>query len=121
MKKVIKLLSSLLLISSLSAASVLQTPNATGLVTLSWDYPASELTGVLFKIRGTPNSSLNKTNWPVLMSVSNVNTATIQIVPGQYFFTGTASNLWGETIFFPVVATPALPRSDVVVRIVDIK
>jgi hypothetical protein len=111
----------LLTIGALSAASVLQTPAATGLVTLSWDYPANEISGVLFKIRGSIDPNLNKTNWPVLLTVTNGTTATVQITPGQYFFTGTASNLWGETIFFPVVATPALPRSDVVVKIIDIK
>lgn len=111
----------LLTIGALSAASVLQTPAATGLVTLSWDYPVNEVSGVLFKIRGSTDQSINKTNWPILLTVTNTTNATVQITPGIFYFTGTASNLWGETVFFPVVATPALPRSDVVVKITDIK
>jgi hypothetical protein len=103
--------------------SLLQTPAAVGLTTLSWNYPTSELnSNLLFKIRGTTNLSLAKTNWPIITNiVGTITNTTVQIPPGAYYFTMTASNLWGETIPSNVEATPALPRSDFTVRVVKIQ
>jgi len=107
---------------SAKAQNVLQTPTPSGLVTLTWDYPVSELTtNIFFHIRGTNVNTANKSTWPVISTVVGTNTAVVTIVPGEYYFTGTASNVWGQTIYFNVTATPALPRSDVTVRIAKIQ
>jgi len=103
--------------------SLLQTPAAVGLTTLSWNYPTAELnSNLLFKIRGTTNLSLAKTNWPIIANVVGTTTnTTVQISPGAYYFTMSVSNLWGETAFSNVEATPALPRSDFTVRVIRIQ
>lgn len=124
MKHIKKLAALAALFTSLSfsqAQNVLQTPAAQGIVTLSWNYSAAQLTDTLFKIRGSKTNTSDKSTWQVLTNVFEKTNVVVNVTPGEYFFTGTASNLWGETIFFPVVSLPALPRSDVVVTVIKVQ
>lgn len=122
-----KILASILTVSVacsvIAQEYLLQTPAAVGNITLGWSYPASELsTNLTFKIRGSTDPNLVKTSWPVLTNViGTVTNTTIKINPGKYYFTMTASNLWGETIFYNVEEIPSLPRSDVLVRVQKIQ
>lgn len=83
--------------------------NAT--VNLAWDYAPEDLsTNLTFKIYGSPTNSTPSTNWMVLTNVVGTNlTASVQIVPGRYFFSATASNAWGESLFSNVAETQGLP------------
>lgn len=90
-----------------------------GNVVLSWNYPTNELaTNLVFKIYGTNLLNSSFSNWPVLTNATGTNLSIpIRIVPGPFFFVMTASNFWGESDFSAVASTPALPRSDVNLRI----
>lgn len=74
-------------------------------LTLRWDFPTNKLEGITFKIYYTTNLATPKTNWTVLGTTTNLFFST-PIAPGAYFFSVTASNLWGEGDFSNVASTP---------------
>lgn len=93
-------------------------------VSLGIDYPPAELTNVTFYYYGTTNLALPVGTWPVVaVSGGRTNAPTSTIVemplaPGQYFFSVRASNYWGlNTNFSNVAATPAPPRSDILLQV----
>ncbi len=82
--------------------------------TLRWTYPTNELsTNLLFKLYSTTNISSPVSTWPLFVTVMGTNTqVTIPIVTEQRFFTMTASNWHGESVFSNVASIPPPPRSD---------
>lgn len=99
---------------ALATASLLaQAAPPVGDVTLAWDPPASGLsTGQVFRLYYSPTLATPMTNWIVLTNISGMATqATVRITPGAAFFSLTTSNLWGESVFSGVAATPPLPLS----------
>lgn len=83
---------------------------ASGDVELEWQYPVAPSTNVVFVLRGSPVLTTNLSSWAVLTNISGLSTsATVRITPGRFFFTLSASNLWGESGFSPVVGLPPLP------------
>ena len=102
-------------IRSIAVLCLLLAVNAaapSGLVTLSWDYPAYELSDKLtFKVYSSATMVLPLESWPVLTNVSGTNLSVkLQILPGQRFFYMTASNFWGESGPSNLIGTPPLPR-----------
>ena len=91
----------------------LPTPPPAGNVTLSWDYPAAELsTNLTFKVYGSSDITVPMTSWTVLTNMVGTNTSvSLKITPGAFFFVMTSSNRWGESPFSNVASTPPLPRA----------
>jgi len=87
----------------------------TGDVTLAWSYPTNLVAGVTFKVYGSPTLGTPMSSWPVIATVPGPTTnATVHIAPGAFFFSVTASNIWGESSFSNVAQTPALPLAPTV-------
>lgn len=92
-------------------------------VTLAWDYPTNEISGITFRVYSSTNISLAVTNWPLYSVVTNAvvgsNTLStiLPIDAQQRWFVMTASNWFGESSFSVVAATPPVPRSDVNLRL----
>jgi len=87
---------------------------------LIWDNPTNSnpsQTNLTFKVYSSTNVAIPSTNWPVIAVLTNpavINGGrqmawTNAFVPGQYFFSMTSSNLWGEAPFSSVVAAPPAP------------
>lgn len=110
-----KLLAILTLVSALAVSS--RAIAAT--VTLEWDYPPLEVPGTTFTVYTVSALPITgPVDWKKLGSVVGETRITVTIpTAGQQYFVATASNLWGESGFSNVVATPALPRDDVNLRI----
>jgi len=69
-------------------------------VTLTWDYPESELnTDLTFKIYNTTNVSLPITNWEVLHVIGTQCWTRFPAGSDARFFVITASNAFGESDF----------------------
>jgi hypothetical protein len=100
--------------------------------TLEWNYNSNaiwqaEAQGqpVYFKIYGTNQpvgssptnwqlvSSQPATNYPVIAydGTNSTYAFTSPIAPGQFFYTSTASNFWGESGFSNTSNVPALPTT----------
>jgi hypothetical protein len=88
------------------------TPN--GNVYLAWDYAPSELsTNLTFRVYWSTNSLTPISTWSMLTNVPGTQTnCAIKVAPGVNFFVLTASNIWCESDFSNVAATPPLPRND---------
>ena len=103
-----------------SAGPLLVVSPPNGHVRLNWNYDTNLLsTNLWFNWYETTNISTPTTNWMCFTNVlsssitnisgSNVSIS-LDIVPGQHFFLGTASNFWGETSITSTIAfTPPLP------------
>lgn len=102
------------LISILVGVSILAAPED---ISLAWDYPESEKTNVVFRVYSSTNITIPLNQWTVITNVTGTNFVRLKVVPGVNYFTMTASNFWGESIFSEVVSTPALPRSDVNLKV----
>lgn len=102
------------LIALLLSCAALLGQQIDGRVTLEFDYPTNEIAGMTFKAYHT--TSL-QSSWQHVATVESTNRFQLTVVPGENFFVCTASNFWGESSFSNVASTPALPRSDVILRI----
>lgn len=105
----------IIFISSILACAVLMA--APEDISLSWDYPESERTNVVFRVYSSTNVTIPLSQWKVMTNVTATNFVRLKVVPGVNYFTMTASNFWGESTFSEVVSTPALPRSDVNLKV----
>lgn len=95
-----------LLISAKAATNTTQ-------ITLQWSY--SDPAPNAFTVYWTTNAVLPVTNWAVISlpgtNALYTNSVTLtnysmQVIPGQYFFTMSASDFWGESFFDGTVSTP---------------
>jgi len=88
---------------------------AVGDVSLQWDNSPTNQMIIAYHIYGSTNITAPLSSWPRLLTVPATFTgatntmATVRIVPGQFFFVVTSSNLWGESLFSNVASTPPLP------------
>jgi len=82
-------------------------------VTLTWDYPAADLSPDLtFRIRHSTEADLPFAKWSVLTNVAGTNlSVTLNLEPGQHYFYLTATNWWGESDPSNIASTPPRPRS----------
>lgn len=132
MKKLTWLAVCLFLTSALLAA-VTNTPTQVSLV---WNYPVAALsTDTVFVFYATNNLAAPLASWPYFTNVwatnytdANLNPTNLDgtngvfrlpflTLPGQGFYTGKATNLWGESDFSTVASTPPVPRSDANLRL----
>lgn len=97
--------------------------------TLEWQYSSNALWSASqigqpfsFKIYGTNQLGLPAANWEVIVAQPATNfpvvaydgtnqtfAYTSPIAPGQFFYTATASNFWGESGFSNTSGVPSLP------------
>lgn len=108
--------SALLLMLGLAARAA--APTNTVPIALVWDDPGPTQTGLVYRVYWTTNITTPTNQWPLLALVTNpvsINSGkqlayTNSFVPGVYFFTMTASNIWGAGSFFSsAAATPPPP------------
>lgn len=87
-------------------------------VTLIWNTPTDQpWQNLTYRLYGTTNLTLPSAQWPLLQVITNptpsasgTNLAySISIQPGAWYFTMTASNMWGESPFCVPAATPPVP------------
>lgn len=98
-------------IVAIAASKFLVEPS--GRVTLAWDPPAGGVVPDVYKIYHSTNINTPLSNWVCIATVPGTNlTTTVMVTPGTNFFTATASNFWGESLFSNVARTPGLPSSD---------
>lgn len=101
----------------LGLAAVIGQADTNETVIVSWDYPASEISNMTFRVYQSTNITTPLTNWNVLATVKGTNEAPpIQVVGGLNYFAVSSSNFWGA-VFSSVVSIPALPRSDVSLQV----
>jgi len=81
-------------------------------VTIAWDYPTNELNGVTFRLRWSNDIATPLTNWFVLIATTNT-TVKVDVPRGVNFFTASASNFWGESVFSNIAFTPPVVRTNV--------
>ena len=100
---------------------------------IEWDYPTNQLsTNMVFKVYSHTNVAISVSSWPILSTVwwtnsfgitnkNGTNYAVYRFVfpvaQSQQYFSITASNWHGESDFSGVASTPALPRSDTLIRL----
>ena len=96
-----------LLLASLAAIAAVRTT-----ATLSWDYPASELSSVTFNVYFTTNLTPPVT-WTFQTNATGTN-CLVNILPGNGFWYATASNEFCESI-------PSNTATSTVARIVNVK
>lgn len=81
-------------------------------LTLSWDYPVSEISPDLtFRVYHSTN--IASPSWVLVTNVVGVTTATVPVIPGVHVFAVTSySTFWGiESPFSDAASTPPAPRS----------
>jgi hypothetical protein len=81
-----------------------------GRVRLTWSYPTTTDTSLVFKIYTSTSMSIPLTNWTVVATVPyNARSYDLTVTPGEQFFVMTASNFWGQGDFSNVAGTPPAP------------
>jgi hypothetical protein len=117
MKLKIKLL--LCLVALLIPMKGLSADALTGDITLIWDYPAAEMeTNLTFLVFHSTSITVPLTNWLVLTNVVGTNLSVkLTVIPGKNFFVMKATNFWAASDFSDVASTPALPRSDMKIKV----
>ena len=69
-------------------------------ITLTWDYPESELsTNLTFKIYNTTDMTIPISDWNVMHVVGTQTWAKFPVSSDSHFFVITASNVFGESGF----------------------
>jgi hypothetical protein len=112
-----------LVITLAAQLSFAETNAPTRNIVLVWDYPLNELsTNLSFYVFHSTNSADPLPTWTVLTNFPGTNLQIqFPIQPGINYFTMRASNLWGNSDFSEVAATPPLPRSDVKLKILRVE
>lgn len=91
--------------------------NGIGTVNLVADYPTNDITpDMVFKWYLSRDITTPMSNWVVVATTTNP-AIRLPVTAGVNFFAITASNFWGESDFSNVASTPALPRSDVTLKV----
>lgn len=115
-RKLTKFLATILAVALATAA--IAGPN--GHVTLIWTYDTNLLsTNLCFLWYESTNITVPMNQWQLYTNVVGTNLSVqLDIVPGEHYFVGTASNFWGETSVFSAIAyTPPLPLPLLAVKI----
>lgn len=88
-------------------------------VVIRWEYEdkqypeLSYATNLWFRLFAHTNIAEPMANWPLIAVINGTNRqAKVQLAPGHYWFTMTASNWWGESVFSNVAEVYGPPSSD---------
>ena len=119
MKKATKVVCLLSLLLALVSVAGVPGPNGTFRLTFSWDVP-TDPASLIWRLYGTTNAALPTNQWTFISLIAPSNTVqtagrlyyTNYVVPGDWFFTMTASNaagFWGTSFFSSAAETPPAP------------
>lgn len=109
----------LILCSFLPARAGTPTSSNTVPIVLIWDKQTPADPTIVWRVFYTTNVLAPTNTWPLLATFTNPGSYSVgqwgwtnyNHKPGVYFFTMTASNLWGTAPFCPAASTPpALPN-----------
>lgn len=84
-------------------------------ITLLFDAPTNSgpVSNLVYRIRATNDISAPLATWPVALVITNNSSNTVsvvlQVVPGERYYTVTASNLFFESDFSNTASTPQVP------------